>query len=367
MGIHTGRVVVPFAATVLVLVTAASAAAGQSDIADRQRVRPYLAVVADCRSGRLNAAVSQTLELPDLEATLAALKRLEPGIVSSAATSEDIEWRDVDAAILLHTATAAVASESGRPASTAQHLRAALMLVDWREAVDAARARQGDPPIAPAMNRRDWHLATILTFTRFRELGRISVLADAAARRYPRDADIQMAAGAVDELRVGFDPGTSTRLLLFSAADRYRAAVEANPASYEAVLRLGRVRTLQGQHDAGASRFDAVLKADADVRLRYLAHLFLGAEMERRGRPADAIAHYQAAVSSLPDTQSARTALAFALAQARRADEARAVAEAGLRPGLPREPLDDPFWAYQFGPAIAPQSIFLELFKAVAR
>jgi tetratricopeptide (TPR) repeat protein len=367
MDIHKVRVVLPLVATALLLLGAASLAAGQSYIADRQRVQLYLALVEECRNGGFGRISRDALELPDLEATLAALKRLEPVIVSTAANSGDIEWRDIDAAILLHTATSAVASESGRPASTAQHLRAALTLVNWRHRVDAERAERRLPPVTPAMNRRDWYLATILAFTRLRELSRVATIADAAAKRYPRDADIQLAAGAVDELRVGFDPGTPSRLLLMSAADRYRAAAGADPGAYEAVLRLGRVRVQQGQHDAGASQFGAVLTAAADVRLRYLAHLFLGADLERRGRSADAIAHYEAAVSSLPDTQSARTALAFAFAKTLNLDEARMVVEAGLRPGLPRDPFDDPFWAYKFGPMIAPEPLFLGLFKAVSR
>jgi tetratricopeptide (TPR) repeat protein len=367
MDIHEARVVLFLLASALVQLVMVSPAAGQSELADRQRVQPYLALVAECRNGRSGSAVTQLLELPDLEATLAALQRLEPTIVSTAATSGDIEWRDIDAAILLHTGTAAVASETARPASVEQHLRAAVTLVNWRETVDAIRARSGEPPVDPAMNRRDWALATILAFTRFRELGRIASLTDAAAKRFPRDAAIQLAAGAVDELRAWSQPGTSARMLLGNAADRYRAAVAADPKVYEATLRLGRVRTLQGQHDDGAACFEQVLKSDADVGVRYLAHLFLGADMERRGRPSAAVPHYQAAVTSLPNTQSARTALAFALVQTGRADEARTVVEAGLRPGRSRGPLDDPFWGYWFGPMIAPDPLFQALLKTVAR
>ena len=367
MGFCTVRVGRPFVISVLALLAGAHAASAQSEILDRQRVRVYLAIVAQCRSGRLNLAVPQALELPGLEATIAALTRLEPVIVSAATSSGDIEWRDVDAAILLHTATAGVAAQSLRPATADGHLRAAIALTNWRDRIDAARARQGEPPVAPAMNRRDWILGTIVMFTQVGERGRAAILADDAAKRFPRDAQIQLAAGAVDELRIHLDSGVSPRVLLSNAADRYRAALAAAPGLREAALRCGRVLALQGHYAEGALQLERVLSASPDVRIGYLARLFMGAELERRGQWTDATAQYGAAVSALPEAQAARTALAFALCHAGRADEARTIVDAGLLPGFPRGPLDDPFVAYKFGPMIDAQALFLGLFKSVAR
>jgi len=297
MGLYTVRLVRPFVLSVVTLLAGAHAAGAQSEILDRQRVRVYLAIVAECRSGRLDAAVPQALELQDVEATIAALKRLEPVIVSLATSSGDIEWRDVDAAILLHTATAGVAAQLLRPGTAEPHLRAAIALANWRDRIDAARAQRGEPPVAPAMNRRDWLLGTIVMFTELRELRLAADLADDAAKRFPRDPQFQLAAGVVDELRVGVDPVVSSRVLLSSAAERFRAALKADPTVLEAALRLGRVLTLQGQHAEGASQFERVLKSSPDIRVGYQVRLFLGSEMERRSIWPEAIAQYEAAVS----------------------------------------------------------------------
>jgi tetratricopeptide (TPR) repeat protein len=143
--------------------------------------------------------------------------------------------------------------------------------------------------------------------------------------------------------------------------------MEADPTMLEAALRLGHVLTMQRQYAEGASQLERVLQSSPAVRVGYLARLFLGAEMERRGKWPEAIAHYEAAVSLLPGTQAARTALAFALVQAGRADEARGIVDTGLQPGLPRSPLDDPFWEYKFGPMIDAQALLLGLFRSVAR
>ena len=363
----TVRLVRPFVVSVLTLLAGAHAASAQSEILDRQRVRVYLAIVAECRSDRLPAAVRQALEFQDVEATIATLKRLGPVIVTAATSSGDIEWRDVDAAILLHTATAGVAAQLLRPSAADLHLRAAIALAEWRDRIDAVRAKQGEPPVAPAMNRRDWILASMLMFTQLRELGRAAALADDAAKRFPRDPQVQLAAGAVDELRAGVDSGVGPCVLLGSAADRYRAALEIDPTMLEAALRLGRVLALQGHYAEGASQLERVLGASPDTRVGYMARLLLGSEMARRGRPADAIALFESAVAAIPEAQAARTALAFALVQAGRADEARAIVDTGLQPGLPRNPLDDPFWEYKFGPTIDPQALFLGLFRSVAR
>jgi tetratricopeptide (TPR) repeat protein len=361
------RLVVVGAVMVFALIPRTSAAQSRSMARDRERVRAYLAIVEECRNRRVDVAVRGLSDLPEIDAAVAALKRLEPVIVSRAVAPGDIEWRDVDAAVLVHTATARVMAESARTDTAERHLHAAATLVEWRHDLDRVRTKWGAAPVDPGMNRRDWLLFTLGAFMQLRECDAVSFLADRAAEWYPKDAQVQLAAGAVDELCAGLEATKRQRQLLNQAATRFRAALRADPSVLEAGLRLAQILAAQRDFGNADYQFERVLAGNPDRRLTYLANLFMGAELERRYRPADAIARYRLAVAADANPQAARVALAFALQQAGRADEALRAIEPSLRPGQPRETLVDPFLLYRYGPPIDLNALALGLLKAVDR
>jgi tetratricopeptide (TPR) repeat protein len=116
---------------------------------------------------------------------------------------------------------------------------------------------------------------------------------------------------------------------LREAESAYRKALAGDLDLIEARVRLGRVLTLKEEFD-GALRVLDPLGSTEDAGFRYLAQLFAGDALERRGDAAGAEKRYVAAFAAVPTGQSARLALAHlrhaAGARTAAADAVRATA-----------------------------------------
>lgn len=334
---------------------------------NRERVTPYLSAVRAYRAGHVGAALETAIGWEDLPETLAALRGFEPYVVDRGTAPEDVEWLDLEAAVLMHTDAALVAARSLMPAAMERNLHAALALIEWLDQSGVVRAKRGQAALPRAVPTREWFVFALVGFSRLGEGEAVANLADRAVRRFPKDAAIQLAAGTIDELRANALLERYQRAAREQAVERFRAAFELDPALSEAVLRQGRVLWMLGRHADAVDRFERVLRDCREDRVRYLAYLFLGAEFERRNRSADAMAQYQSALTAQPGAQAARTALAFALQQAGRTDEARQILDAGLRPDAPSDMRADPYWTYGFGPAFDVEALFAKLYNGVRR
>ena len=356
----------------LLATSAAGAASAQTAqppaVLNRERVQPYLQAVRDYRERHVVMPEGVfEMSREELKVTLAALRAFEPLINDRRSAPADIEWLDIEAAVLMHTELAIVAAKTLRPVSMEGHLVAAKALVDWLDQVDSARSKRGQSALKRAVPTRDWLVATLLGLSRLHEADAAADLATEAALRFPKDAEVLLAAGTVEELRAIQLPPSLRRTARTKAIDRLGQALKADPTMGEALLRQGRVLWQDGSFPEGAKRFERVLAEFLDDRLRYLAHLFLGMESDRRNRADDVIAHYRSAVGILPAAQAARTALAFALQQAGRTEEARLVVEPGLTTEIDQDVALDPFWAYGFGPDIDENAMFERLYAGVRR
>jgi tetratricopeptide (TPR) repeat protein len=103
------------------------------------------------------------------------------------------------------------------------------------------------------------------------------------------------------------------------ASERLRRALELDPQSLEARLRLGRVLWLLDRGDEAVGEWLSVQRSGAVSTAQpnetYLASLFLGRLYEERGQPAHAETVYRFAISILASGQSARLALTRLLAE----------------------------------------------------
>jgi tetratricopeptide (TPR) repeat protein len=181
---------------------------------------------------------------------------------------------------------------------------------------------------------RTWR---VLVLALFHE-GRM-VLAAAQFARRAHDAggdsaEFLLALGVTEEMAWWIhheedeDPGIKGDLK--DAERHYRQALILSPDLVDARVRLGRVLVLRDE--AEGIKILAQVRESADVQSRYLANLFEGDALEKRGDLEEAERRYTTAVSLIPAAQSAYLALAHIRhargARAEAAEEVRATAQA---------------------------------------
>jgi len=171
---------------------------------------------------------------------------------------------------------------------------------------------------------------------------------DHALTLFPRNSEIQLLAGVLQEMRGS--PRTSglsggdRRSALQAAEKHYRAVLTTQPDRLEARLRLARV--LQQRNELAEARaLLTPLSSGPDERIAYLADLFLGGIEDTFRHEDAALAAYDRAAARLPTAQTAR--LAASELRHRKGDR-RAAADA-----VPAAAGDanafDPWWTYVFG------------------
>jgi hypothetical protein len=194
---------------------------------------------------------------------------------------------------------------------------------------------------------RDWWLLVIAFFQGQLELSQAASFADRARALVGDSPQLFLAIGITEEMGWTFGHDTDRKYAfggdLGDAESAYRSALAGQPDLVEARVRLGRVLTLRGRVDESL-RVLSTIGAAEDPESRYLARLFEGDALERRGNVSEAERRYLAAFAAVPSAQSARVALAHVrYLNGARADAAAAV-RATAADGTGAETADPWFW-----------------------
>jgi tetratricopeptide (TPR) repeat protein len=126
---------------------------------------------------------------------------------------------------------------------------------------------------------------------------------------WSRDTPEEVLLGRRRDPHMRFHRDTELR----TAAVAFEEAAQQPSQKLEAMLRLGRVRSLLGEWTAALALLRSVAAQSEDSDRRYLAHLFIGRTLIERGDLANAIREFQSALSVKPGTQSAVAPLASLL------------------------------------------------------
>jgi tetratricopeptide (TPR) repeat protein len=186
-----------------------------------------------------------------------------------------------------------------------------------------------------------------------------SAFIDRGLRLFKNDAQLHMLDGAINEMRshiadsnlhdretVRLTPPGGRRTLVL-AETSYRRALDLDAALDEARLRLGRVISLRNDPKAARTDLERVARDAVIPRLRYLAHLFLGAVAEYQHDLATARAEYREALAIGPTCQTPYIALT-SVEEAMGHDVAARDLMARYA-ALSADAAPDPWWFYQNG------------------
>ena len=147
----------------------------------------------------------------------------------------------------------------------------------------------------------------------------------------------------------------------FSEARRFLAdAVDADPASLAARVRLGRVEWRLGEDHAALRTLEDAVRGGGAPRFLSLAHLFLGQVHERAGRADAAIREFRQALDLDPESQAAAVALSHVSWIAGDAEGARRVVEQAVALAGKRSNRDV-YWDYLASNAVFTDQLLEEL------
>jgi tetratricopeptide (TPR) repeat protein len=149
------------------------------------------------------------------------------------------------------------------------------------------------------------------------------------------------------------------------AEDRFRRALELDPALVEARVRLARLLGVRGRQQEARREAEAALYGTLGGTTAYYAHLFAGraAAAERDLRSASS--HFDAALALYPGAQSALLAQSQAALMRGDDGEAAKVLEVLSRAATRRSLAEDPWWYYHMGPGRDARELLSALWQRV--
>lgn len=332
-----------FATVRCLLMLVAVGASVPSASQDRQtnEISLYYKLVKDYRQGRAEPAID-------------ALVAMSPLATKGLVSSDDLGLppEEMNAAALLET-------EAGFRSGSLTVLSARLSNADLllRRADRDLRRMKIDTRRQNDL-RRQWFLTVGRKALWMLIVGVSDGVLKEGCETFPDDAALHLTYGmaretdafSVDYLASSdlarFGPNLSSSYQRTAALSQARSAleraVELNPASAEARLRLGRVYVLLGDHTRAVPHLDQARVIDSLPAYRYLALLMLGDLQLRTGGIDPAIDLYLSARRLMPNAQSSYIAHAHSLRIAGRAPEAAAV----ISEMLGRAVHDDDPWTY---------------------
>jgi tetratricopeptide (TPR) repeat protein len=276
----------------------AAVATGQPRESTARQPGPYLDAVVAYRHGDVDKAVDRLVGWSADE-----LKR----VASALADDRHDDWRLRAAAAMLHCEII-LRGKASANAPVLLHLALAQRIVDKLDSAD--------------FTRRWYALAGSINLSRT-DPGSASAYIDRGLLLFKNDARLRMLAGAIDEMRshiadgnlhdremVRLTPPGGRRTVMFAEIN-YRRAIDLDPKLDEARLRLGRVIFLRNDPNAARVELKRVARDSSLPRLRYLAHLFLGAVGEYQNDLTTARDEYREALVIGPGCQTPYIALAF--------------------------------------------------------
>jgi tetratricopeptide (TPR) repeat protein len=359
---------------------------GPSGPRPQNDLRLYLATAAQYASGNRAGALREIRQwwLPEIARATAALRREELHLRSEAKDPDDIDFRTVEAAVLLHGQAGILFLQTHDIRSAKLHLDASSELLQWSRKA-AAEARnwttmrrhtfKGRPAdlsleLTESINPRDFYVALASAALALGYAEAASPFADQARLEAPLNPVVQLVAGcvaaglAVEKTLQHRDADAAKARK--AAETAFREAVSHDPAGHEARLRLAKL-LLDQKRVAEAEPLLAEVEANAsDDRQRYLARLFRARAAEQSGRSEDAIRSYRAALEAWPTSQAARFGLAHALEKSSGPGAARAVVGALLESSPGNDGPSDPWFLYPIGPPGLAQAAFNRVWDRTA-
>jgi tetratricopeptide (TPR) repeat protein len=282
-------------------------------------------------------------------------------IISALIDAQD-DWRLAGAAALLHTEFI-LRGKATTQAAVSLHLTLAQALVDTLRPASAPKQnapKQNAPRADIPAFQRHWYALAGSVYLASTDPRGARVFIDRGLHLFKNDARLHMLAGAADEMRSHIADGNlhdraavhawalaATRRTHLYAEGSYRRALELDPALEEAHLRLGRVLSLRNELKGARAELEPVARSSAPARIRYLAHLFLGAVAEYQSDLGVARREYSDALSIGPDCQTPYIALTFV--EQAMGHDASARELMARYAALSKEATPDPWWDYQNG------------------
>jgi tetratricopeptide (TPR) repeat protein len=312
----------------------------------------YYKLIQDYRQGRAEPAID-------------ALAALPPAAARAVLTSPNLRWtsEDMSAAALLET-------EAGFRGSTLSTLSARLSNADlW-----LVRARKWlvDERLDTRQQddlRRRWSLTVGRKAVWLTIVGLVDPMLKEACDLFPKDADLHLAFGVARETaaftvdhiamadvgRFGLEsallsPSVARSGALMQAREAFERAVELQPASAEARVRLAHVYVRLKEDRRAIPHLERARTVESLPAYRYVASVLLGDVRKRSGDIDTAIELYRHARQLMPNAQSAYIAHASALRAAGRAEEASVVIDEMLGRAIHE---DDPWVQYPRGFEVA--------------
>ena len=223
----------------------------------------YLAIAARFRSADHSAAMDEirSWTLPEIEAAAAGLRRQGSRLRAVPEAPGDIDFRTVEAAVLLHAEAGLLSLQSISPAEADAHLRVSAGLLDWSHTA-ADKQRQRGRAIAERINRRDFDMALAAASLWLGFPGTACSFAEEARRLAPLDAEVHLVLGCAAETRarelaLGHQDSEAGRRR--DQAERALSdALAIDPGLQEARLRLGQLLVDRGRLVQAESLLDQV-------------------------------------------------------------------------------------------------------------
>ena len=338
----------------------------------------YLVLVARYGSGERVPALREirTWLSADVDAALARLRHEEGRLRAIPVATGDIDFRWVEAAVLLHAEAGLLFLQVQAEVDAGWHLRHSTSLHEWsREAAGRLRERASRPskprlePISPRepaeplpqallvqerIDPRDYYLALAATSLAFGYARTAREFAGRAREAAPHDAVVHLVAGSaaanVAEEHALRHRRSDAARAGEEAEKAFRDALAIDTGLQEARLRLGKLHLDEGRLVEAEPLLAEVGASGGDDRQRYLAGLFLARLAERRGRPEEAVRLYGRALEAWPDSQAARLGLALALERSSGPAIPPVVVAATLGASRRLDRASDPWWLYPFAP-----------------
>jgi tetratricopeptide (TPR) repeat protein len=317
---------------------------GQAAGSQRPRVpsTDYDALLHAYRSGDADAAIRQVGDLfeADIEAGFKAFTASPSAKLVSAVAALETEAAfklrpgQSNTTMDRHVARAASIVEVGTPPKMKR-----LGSVDLK--------RSAIEPVSPEF-RRLWFFAVITAMEHAGRPVRAEAYLENARLLFPNDAEFLLLSGIAQETRASprvVDASEGDRKKALGHAEVYlRASMELAPERLETRLRLGRVLQQRGYPVEARTLLTALTDAP-DVRIAYLASLFLGGIEDSGGNQAGAAQWYTRAGAIIPSAQAARLAASELQHRAGERQQAAAALPSAIGPNNSA----DPWWSYSFG------------------
>jgi tetratricopeptide (TPR) repeat protein len=318
----------------------------------------YEALIERFRADDVRAVYELTV-WPGAKAKAAA-EDLRARAAAQAAAQGSVDASFLAAAALLHTEAAFSLRSADRIRESQLHVALARGLVEAGKGVGPAPSPGG----APSFECR-FLLAVTYDLAETSDHSEALRLSKEAERSCEGQSEFWLARGALHEmawslrLDVPVPPEAETPAETLVASRKegrerelarfcLQRAIEIEPTSSEAHLRLGRVFSGAGKPDEAVRELSWVIDHDRATERLYLGNLFLGDVREAQSRHAEAAALYRVAQGLVPRAQSAILALSFL----KMASDTPASAREALLPALRTRPdpdLLDPWLLYNTG------------------